>query len=487
MAAPLSAAQIEASLQCELRLWKRLDGREPPSDPVASAELDRLRAGLRALYPEAPDAPASGSALPLPEAGTPAAVLGAQLSVAGVSVRLDLLERREDGRLVLGLVDSETRVRDPLVDRAALQFYLLEYAGFEVGSVEALLPDPKYVRDEELDWQSLFRRIDITRQARLIAGDVPGDLARAAAVAAAESPPAVEPSPHCRRPSPCEFWTECTAARKDDWIGHLPRLRPPRYQALRELGVESIAQLDEAELQVASQRNARRALLAGATFARDDLGRRLAGFGPPAHFLDFEAVSPAVPVFEATRPFEVVPFLWSAHSLDRRGELRHRDWIGPEDRDPRPGLARTLLDALGGDDAPIVVYSGFEAETIEGLATALPDLAGELRRLAGRLRDLLALVRETVYAPGFRGSFSLKRVAPALVAGFDYAGLEVADGGTAASSFLELARAEKRPEGAPELCAALRAYCACDTLALVELLGALRRLADSGASRPGPP
>ena len=485
MPAPLSADRIAAGVQCELRLWKQL--REPPGRREAGAsdsdELERLRAGLRSLYPDALDASGADSAVPFleggPGGGPPAPVLGARLQVAGVDLRIDLLERGGDGRLELGLVGDEARVREPLIDRAALQLHAVEAAGFEVGAVRALLPDPGYVRGAEPDWPKLLRRVDVTREARLIAGDVPGDLERAARVAAAAEPPAVEPSPHCRRPRACEFLAECTAGRDPGWIGWLPGLKERQHRALRERGVERIVELEDSEARTPAQRNARRALERGAVWAGAGLGRRLSGFGPPAHFLDFEAVAPAEPVFAGTRPLEAVPFLWSLHRLDAAGELRHRDWIGPPGRDPRPELARSLLDALGESDGPIVVWSGFEAEAIAGLERALPERAGELRRVAGRLRDLLPAVRENVYAPGFYGSFSLKRVAPALAPGFDYAGLELADGGAAAREFLRLARAETPPDDQRARLEALRAYCARDTLALVELLRALRRLAAS--------
>ena len=72
------------------------------------------------------------------------------------------------------------------------------------------------------------------------------------------------------------------------------------------------------------------------------------------------------------------------------------------------------MEALSTDDAPIVVYSSYEAQVIRNMAVRSPELAGELGRLEARLCDLLPVVRRSVYHPGFECGFSLKMVGPAL-------------------------------------------------------------------------
>ncbi len=78
--------------------------------------------------------------------------------------------------------------------------------------------------------------------------------------------------------------------------------------------------------------------------------------------------------------------------------------------------------------------------------------------------------------PGFRGRYSLKAVAPAVVPDLRYDDMEVSDGGTASrllESMLlgsELGAAEKQAARA-----ALFAYCAQDTRATMGVLQRLRR------------
>ena len=103
-----------------------------------------------------------------------------------------------------------------------------------------------------------------------------------------------------------------------------------------------------------------------------------------------------------------------------------------------------------------------------------------------RLVDLLPLVRDHVYHPDFGGSFSMKAVAPALVPGLDYAGLEIGEGVTA-SNVLEALLLGDASLGAADRATVrgqLLEYCALDTLAMVKVVERLRELVPALA--PGP-
>jgi hypothetical protein len=73
---------------------------------------------------------------------------------------------------------------------------------------------------------------------------------------------------------------------------------------------------------------------------------------------------------------------------------------------------------------------------LNNLMRDLPDLADKIDDLINRLVDLLLIVKAHVYDPAFDGSFSIKKVLPALVEGASYANLEIQDGDTASIKFL---------------------------------------------------
>ena len=122
----------------------------------------------------------------------------------------------------------------------------------------------------------------------------------------------------------------------------------------------------------------REALRSGRPQIGPGLGDALRAAGPPAHYLDFETTNPAIPLYPGTRPYEVIPFQWSLHSDDGSGGLRHRELLADGAADPRREFAETLVAALGGDDAPVLVYSAFESTRLGELADRFPDLAPAL-------------------------------------------------------------------------------------------------------------
>ncbi|HEY7617433.1 MAG TPA: DUF2779 domain-containing protein, partial [Terriglobales bacterium] len=121
--------------------------------------------------------------------------------------------------------------------------------------------------------------------------------------------------------------------------------------------------------------------------------------------------------------------------------------------------------------------SGFEEARIKALQERFPDLAQRLQAILARLKDLHPVIKSHVYDPQFKGSFSIKKVLPALVPDLSYVGLDVADGDTAITRFARLARGEITGEGVGSTRQQLLEYCKMDTLAMVRLHETLCTLA----------
>jgi hypothetical protein len=209
-----------------------------------------------------------------------------------------------------------------------------------------------------------------------------------------------------------------------------------------------------------------------AEYLGEDLGVNLRGYEHPIHFLDFEAVSPAIPRYASTRPYQTLPFQWSNHILLRDGTLKHEEYLCLEDKDPREEVAQTLLQTLG-NAGTICTYTTFETQVIIELADHLPMYRDHLKALLKRCRDLHDEIRKEYYHPEFHGSFSIKNVLPVLAPSMSYAELAVQEGGQAGLEYLrmidpETARAEK-----DRIRRELLNYCRQDTLAMVKIREAL--------------
>jgi predicted RecB family nuclease len=185
-------------------------------------------------------------------------------------------------------------------------------------------------------------------------------------------------------------------------------------------------------------------------------------------------------VWNGCHPWDPLPVQWSCHLEDGAGGLAHHAWLADGPDDVRPALADRLLAACEPARTIVAYQASFERECIRRIAAGAPALAPRLERIAERLVDLLPIVREHVYDPAFGGSFSLKRVLPALVPGLGYDDLAIGDGALA-SVMLERLLWGGETLGSDErsrLREDLLGYCARDTLGLARLLERLRSLAD---------
>jgi hypothetical protein len=250
--------------------------------------------------------------------------------------------------------------------------------------------------------------------------------------------------------------------------------------ALSAQGIERISEIPADFDLTEHQDRMRDVIVSARPYVSPGLANALAILEGPLTYIDFEAMNPAIPVYPGTRPYERLPFQWSLHRDDGNGGLTHQDFLAEADRtrDPRPAFIETLLDALGREASPVVVYSPYERTVLQDMARQFPHLAADIEAVIARLVDLLVIVRDHVYLDGFNGSFSIKAVGRALAPHFTYDGLDhVANGEQAATAFQRLTLIDLPAGEAATLRDALLAYCRLDTLALVETHRALKRLA----------
>jgi hypothetical protein len=159
-------------------------------------------------------------------------------------------------------------------------------------------------------------------------------------------------------------------------------------------------------------------------------------------------------------------------------EPTHSDYLADATQDCERVLAEALIRDLG-DTGSIIVYSTFEKTRISGMRDAFLDLAPALQRILDRLTDILPIIQDHVYHPEFRGSYSIKKVLPALIPALSYEDLEVADGDTAITRFARMARGEISGEEIETTRQHLLKYCERDTFAMVQLHEKLWALASN--------
>jgi hypothetical protein len=344
-----------------------------------------------------------------------AAIFEGAFEYDGIRIHVDVLERLSNGAWGLREVKSSTRPKDYHLDDIALQLYVLKGAGIAISSVELVHVNAAYVRGPRgVSWPEFFTRADVNEAVAPRLADLPTRLPAMRECLGRDERPYAEPGSQCSKPYDCEFWDRCTDNKLYDWIGYLPRLSHASATQLKALGIDTISAIPPDFPLSSKQVIMRDAIVSGQPYVAKDLKQLLQLFGPPACYLDFEAMMPPIPLYEGTRPYQTIPFQWSLHSIDADGAIAHKEFLADGINDPRRQFAETLIEALATSDIPIIVYSRYEQTRLRELATDFSDLGAPLDAAIARLRDLLPIVRSAVYRREFGFSNSIKSVAPAL-------------------------------------------------------------------------
>jgi hypothetical protein len=211
------------------------------------------------------------------------------------------------------------------------------------------------------------------------------------------------------------------------------------------------------------------------TLEKDDVRRFFNALRYPICYLDFETVNPAIPLFDESRPFQIIPVQYSLHVQPSEGAaLVHHEFLAQPGIDPREQLTEMLLGQIPADASVIAWYASFEKARLRELAVHLPQYAERIGRLLESFHDPITLFQaRSVYFWQQRGSSSIKDVLPLLVPELSYEGMEVADGGMAMTAYYDMC-ATQDPQEQARIRKALLEYCGLDTLAMVRIVDKLR-------------
>lgn len=394
-----------------------------------------------------------------------------------ILVRVDILQRRprESWRLIE--VKSATNLKDHYIADAGIQKHVLCKSGIQLSSVCLMHLNKDYVyAGGDLDTQRLFRIRNLNRRIDTIESSIQTEIRKHFRMLKRPSPPEVAVGRHCSYPVLCEFHAQCHPPLPADHISNLPRISARRIQELTDRGIQSIHAIPDGFPLSDRARIACTSIQAGTAWFSPELRNKLKEIHYPVYFMDFETVYPAIPRYPGMRPYSQLPFQWSVHTRRTADSaLEHYEFLAETEDDPRPEFIATLCAILGWRGTITVYNQQFESARLRELANWMPERAKQIERIRSRLWDLLPVMRQHVYHPGFRGSFSLKSVSPALVPGLTYDGMDVANGGQAGLAWETFMHGKLDSLSRKRMKNSLLAYCRQDTLALAQICEALQR------------
>ena len=490
----LSKSKFASFWQCPKNLW--LSSYKPELEDVDSTTESRFEKGkevgdlakeLFGTYVEATvekDGCLDTNAMilrtkELMDAGTNN-ICEAAFSYEGNYCAVDILHKTDDGWAIyevksVGYPGSKSKPTDldKYVPDISFQRWVLEQCGVNVKGTYIVCLNSKYVRDGELDLNSLFVINDM--KDKLIDSDTIEKASKEALyVLNQNDEPQEELSNHCNSPYKCGFMKYCIGDVPTPSIFDVHSLRFSQKLKYYKEGRLSFEDIKDEKLTPVRRIQVDSTLNNKPHIDKDNIKKFLEKITYPIYFLDFESMQSAIPPFDGMKPYQQICFQYSLHIIEHEGgPLLHKEHLGISGEDPRRALAVQLCEDIPKDVCTLVYNKSFECSRLKEMAAWFPDLEDHLINISDNIVDLFEpFPKGYYYLPAMGGSFSIKSVLPALFPNdpsLDYHNLEggVHNGSEAMTIFPLIKDMESEEQVKTRK--ALLDYCGLDTFAMVKV------------------
>ena len=393
---------------------------------------------------------------------------------------IDIL-KNHDGSLDIYEVKSSTEVKDIYIDDLAYQYYVLKKLGYKINSANLIYLNNKYYRQGELELDKLFIIQDLTSSVEVKQEEVAKKIEIINEYMKEKEEPVKDLSPYCFEPYNCKYWSYCSK--------HLPENNVFKIAGMLKKEKFKHYYAGNYSFEALRYNNLKPKYLEQVIFELDNLPPKievdeiitfLDELYYPLYFLDFETYQQAIPLYDGINPYMQIPFQYSVHYLEKEGgELKHLAFLAPHGEDPRKILVENLVKDVPVNACVLAYNMGFEKGVLKNLAKAFPELESSLMLIHDHIKDLMfPFQKRYYYAKEMAGSYSIKKVLPIFFPNdykLNYQNLAlIHDGNEAMNAFAELTKMSN--EEAEEYRAALLKYCELDTLAMVRIWEALKKI-----------
>lgn len=241
-------------------------------------------------------------------------------------------------------VKSSTTVKDANLHDLSLQWYAYRGADLDIRRCYVLHINNQYVRQGAIVPQELFQRTDVTEQVMELLPGVEERLDSMVKTITAPTCPDTPIGMQCIDPYECSLKEKCFAFLPEHHPLTLNYIKKEKAFSLIHEGVTDILKIGNRlelsgrqEIQVESLRSKK------AHFDKDKIRSFLDTLEYPLYYLDFETISPAIPLYDGTGPYQQIPFQFSLHIQKAAGgNTEHDSYLADGTSDPQPELLRLL-------------------------------------------------------------------------------------------------------------------------------------------------
>jgi hypothetical protein len=315
-----------------------------------------------------------------------------------VLVAIDILVLTPEGWVGIEVKSSRAISETYMLD-AALQYYVITGSGLKLADMRIMHINPEYVREGELVPEKLFTIQSVLEQVLQKQDYISDQILREKEIIELNHSPDIPIGLHCHKPYTCDFVGHCWKNYYRPAIFELDTFLPEQQQSLFNQGYHSIAELADAPGLNADQKMQISIHLSGEMFLnKEALSEYIKLSDKPLAFLKVLYCKPAVPLFNGTRPYQVLPFAYALLSAEKEVPLEY--FIVPPGHYPTEDFYNHLKAKLFGLSRIILTGQSSELQT-------------ELGRMNLNLKvfDLLEpFEKRMLYLPGFAKGINVSQL-----------------------------------------------------------------------------
>lgn len=390
-----------------------------------------------------------------------------------VFIKVDILHLGTGG-WDLYEVKSSADLKNQFLDDIAVQYYVASGAGLRLAKACLVHINTDYVRQGPIDVKQLFTIVDLTETIREMQPDVAAKLTRMRSMLQ-EKVPDIDIGPQCDDPYACGFHGHCWEHIPENSVFDFRDIGRPNAFDLYHNGIVRMEQVPAETLGWRQKLQKDGTLYQKNHVDKAAVKAFLDSLWYPLCFMDFETTCMApIPLFDGMRPYGQLPFQFSLHMIEKEGkEPVHHSFLEKEMKNPCEEFLSNLLAVIPSGACILVWSQGFEKRFLREFAEMFPEKGGEIETILENIRDLMAPFRDkSIYHCKFDGSYSIKKVLPALMDGYSYENMAISNGEMASAAWVRMVQEHDLGER-EKIYKELLEYCHLDTLAMIKILDAM--------------
>ena len=352
----------------------------------------------------------------------------------GVLAAMDILVKRKD-KWYAYEVKSSTSVKEPFLQDAALQYYVITKSGLPLENIFIMHLNNSYVRNGNLDLQQLFTPVSVLEEVQNKQAETAAKILDLKIMLKLKLMPDIKMGNHCNKPYSCDFLGYCSKQTE---------VKLPVYDK--------------------------------PVINKEEIRQFINTLEYPLYFLNIETWSTAVPEQDGQWPYRKMPFQFSVLIQNEPdGKLKHIEYLAKNKDTDLCFFIKKLLAALDSRGSILVYNKLFFNTRLKELKKQFIEYEEAINAIQERLANLMTpFSKNNDYLPWTDGSYTLIHLLPALFSGMTIDFPETSNRIDSSSVFYNLDKeseatiiAEKRKE--------LQEFCKLNTQGMVKIIEVLKK------------